>query len=676
MNILHINTNNLRGGAAKVMMRLAAAQKELDNKVNVLVGTLETSNENVFPFAKKRNTINSKEKGYIDYEYTGVFELINNPLFLEADIVNIHNLHGYYFNPYALSILSHLKPIVWTLHDMQSITGHCSYSYDCMRWKIGCGECPHLNEYPSVKFDRTNRNWLEKKDIYDHSKLFIVPVAKWIEEIASKGILKNHPMETILNGVDIQIYKPLNKKEMRRKYGIPENKFIIGAVANGGTFGEERKGGKFVQEVMDRLIKNGYDVLLVNVGGENKEYINENLYNVGYISSEKEMAEVYNTFDMYLFPSVADTCPLVISEAMSCGIPIVTFATGGIPEMVQHGKTGYVAPLKNSELLYQYTEKLILDNNKRYLFSQSSRKYCIENFDHNFVVEKYLKLYQRAISKFEKERNSIFYFEKDEVPKDIWNLKEFQMSEQVKKVGTLKNSEQTKKNLIIVTNRPTYFSNKYSIISFEKIKNYVIQKNDIFYIDHGNYKISNDFFEKMLYKNFQTDILSSTIILQRKNKKKFFLTASNIENGIMDSGLASAFYSAPFFEKNKKKILNGEYIEFSSIEEFNTELITIDLERFMKKKITKEKIYIYGAGNHTVELITECSFINNKIMGIIDKNSDMYGEKLLDEFEIISLFSIEEDIPILISSATYEQEIYEELKEKVSNQLIKIYNFE
>ena len=98
-------------------------------------------------------------------EYLGSFEIKKHPFYEKADVINLHNLHGATFNYLALAPLTHDKPAIWTLHDMWSFTGHCSYSYDCERWKLGCGNCPYPKIYPAIKKDNTNLEWKLKNSI-------------------------------------------------------------------------------------------------------------------------------------------------------------------------------------------------------------------------------------------------------------------------------------------------------------------------------------------------------------------------------------------------------------------------------------------------------------------------------------------------------------------------------
>jgi len=675
MNILQINTNDLRGGAAKVMDRLIVAQNKLGDYSNAIVGKKETTNKYTYPFDKliDRDVAKyTKLHGILDYEYNGVFKLVDNPLFKEADVIHLHNIHGSYFNPYALSYLSHIKPVVWTLHDMQSVTGHCAYSYHCERWKDGCGSCPNLIEYPSIEVDRTANNFLEKKEIYSKSKLYIVPVANWIKNIANEGILLGQRMQTILNGVDCYTYRPLDKEGLKRKYGIPNNKVIIGVVANGGGTSYERKGGKYVEAVIERLINEGINVLLINVGGESKGYTNNYTFNTGYISSENEMSEIYNLFDIYLFPSIADTCPLVILEAMACGVPVITFNTGGIPELVQHNSNGFVAKQNDLNELYMYTLELVNNDCLRKKFSENSRNYAQKFFAHELIVQKYYSVYKEAINYFYENQKKVLYFNSLTLPEIIKNSVYFQKSEKIK-------GRKSENNIVNLNNNSKVYIISDSNFEHGYASGFLytdINDDDIVYVKRRGYELSEKFFETMLYKGMNTEVLTSKINVKNEDNTRFFSSISSVLNSstkMINSSYGGIFYKGDIFRKNREQILNGEIIKINSIEEYDTELIEVRIITFIQNLI-KEKIYIYGAGTHTEVLLEQCPGLSGYIEAIVDKNTKLQGNFFLNMYPIISLSEVRESYPVLISSATFESEIYEELSGRLKNSILTIYN--
>ncbi len=117
-----------------------------------------------------------------------------NILQRSADIFHLHNLHTEYFDLRMLPKLIKRKPVIITLHDEYLYTGHCAGTLGYERWRTGCGECSHLEVYPSVKFDNTNFNWKRKQKIFSKSKLTLVTPSTWLAERVSQSFLSRLPV--------------------------------------------------------------------------------------------------------------------------------------------------------------------------------------------------------------------------------------------------------------------------------------------------------------------------------------------------------------------------------------------------------------------------------------------------------------------------------------------------
>ena len=131
---------------------------------------------------------------------------------IEPDIIHLHNIHGYFINVELLfHFLSNAKiPVVWTLHDCWSFTGHCThFSYiGCDKWKTQCFECPQQKEYPaSIFLDRSHKNYIDKRKIFNSvDNLQIITVSNWLENTLRQSFLKNHKFFTINNGFDLSVF--------------------------------------------------------------------------------------------------------------------------------------------------------------------------------------------------------------------------------------------------------------------------------------------------------------------------------------------------------------------------------------------------------------------------------------------------------------------------------------
>ncbi len=413
INICHINTNDIAGGAEKVASRLVNSQKKLGLNSGLLVckkygDSIYSEEFDTKPELLLKSTTN--EKGLLYYEYQGSHSLIDNHLVKNADIVHIHNLHGGYFNPFSLLLLSRKKKVIWTLHDMQAFTGHCAHSFDCAKWTSGCGNCPDLTIYPSVSYDSTNELWLDKKFIYENSDFLLTVPSEWLKKKVENSILKNHRCELVYNGVDTEIFKPQDKNELRRKYKIPDNLFIIGGVAHSGALNNVWKGGEYTRAALEIIFKKIPNAIFLNIGS-NSDSDQERIFNVPHVSDEKELAELYSLMDIYLTTSIADNAPLVVLEALSCGLPVVAFNTGGIPELVKDGYSGIISEYKNAGKIAEEIIKIYWDKNKLSTFANNARNDVLNRFDNEKVTDQYLKLYEELKSE-KKTSKTTFNLEK------------------------------------------------------------------------------------------------------------------------------------------------------------------------------------------------------------------------------------------------------------------------
>lgn len=407
LKILHINTTVGKGGAANLMTALVSKNKNTQNvEASFIVAfSLENSFGNVFSLKdsvgylagyKKLTRILSErffQYRFLPMESKAIISEIER---VKSEIIHLHNIHGGYFEISLLNKLSQFAPIIWTFHDMFNFTGHCAYSFDCERWETGCGDCPYLDTYPAIKKDRTKANLKYKKKIYDSSDFTIVAPSKWLYDCIKRSVLKDKDIRLIYNGIDTKIFKKTDKEKAREKLSLPQDKKIILFSADGGV-ANPFKGGKFVLDIYEKL-RERKDILFLNIGGEKTE-ISENWINYGYIKSEDEMALMYCASDIYLFPTLAEVFGLVIAEAMSCGLPVVTFDVGGVPEIVEHKKSGYVAQYKDSDDLLSGVNMLIDDENLRRNFGEAGEQRAREMFDAKIMAQKYYELYCEILNK-------------------------------------------------------------------------------------------------------------------------------------------------------------------------------------------------------------------------------------------------------------------------------------
>jgi len=319
--------------------------------------------------------------------------ILKTPEFKNADIVHCHNLHSNYFNLGTLEKMSRLKPVVWTFHDMWPITAHCGHAFNGKINKNGFFTCPALNIPPAIAWH--NEKYLENKKtkIYKNSNFHIVTPSKWLAEKVGQSILKNKPISIIYNGINTNAFSPLPKEQCRKELNLPLNKKIILSVIKKQD--DQWKGWAFVVETAEQF-KNNKDIVFINIGRitSNKN----NLLGLPPISEEGVLKKYYSATDILLYPSIADNCPLVVLEAMACGLPIVSFNTGGIPELIEHKANGYIAKHKDTDDLKNGIEYLLNLSNQE---SEQMRQHSIKKIKNGFTTEKttneYIELYNHIL---------------------------------------------------------------------------------------------------------------------------------------------------------------------------------------------------------------------------------------------------------------------------------------
>lgn len=407
MKILHINTICEKGGAALLMTTLAQNMERIYGiKNGYIIGRssfensdkmLSLNRTDLYLFGQKKLKRILTEKGfqyiYMPSEYYYSVKMVEE---FKPDIIHLHNTHGDYFQINLIKKLSKIAPIVWTFHDMFPVTGHCAHSFDCDKWQTGCGKCPYPDTYPQIIKDQTAFLWKYKKFIYNSVDFKIVVPSAWLKSIIEKSFLKNKDIKLIYNGINVEKFIKTEKSVAREKLGLPNNKKIILFSAHGGIR-NSFKGGSFAIEVYEKL-KNKDDILFLNIGGEEQSN-NGNWLNFGYVESEEKMALLYSSADIMLYPTLADNCPLGVVEAMLCGLSVVTFDVGGVPEIVEHDKTGYIAKYKDSGDLLKGVQMLLDDENMREEFGISGEKRAREMFDAKIMAEKYYELYCELLNK-------------------------------------------------------------------------------------------------------------------------------------------------------------------------------------------------------------------------------------------------------------------------------------
>ncbi len=303
------------------------------------------------------------------------FGWVRHPMFTATDVVNFHNLHGEFFSYLALPRLTALRPAVLTLHDMWAFTGHCIYSYDCERWNSGCGACPYPDTYPEIRRDATHQEWRLKRRAFQKSRITIIAISRWMERQVRQSFLQDCSIRLIPNGIDLAIYRPLDRVECRRFLGLPvERNLILFAAAD---LEDRRKGGDLLLEALRGLspiLKSKTSLVIMGTAAQLADYnLGMEVFPLGYVHDDRLKAQIFSAADVFAFPTRADNLPLVLQESMACGTPLVSFDVGGVSDLVRPGLTGLLAAPEDAANFLRHLETLLSDNALRSSLSHSCR---------------------------------------------------------------------------------------------------------------------------------------------------------------------------------------------------------------------------------------------------------------------------------------------------------------
>jgi glycosyltransferase involved in cell wall biosynthesis len=232
--------------------------------------------------------------------------------------------------------------------------------------------------------------------------LNIVTCSNWLKQQASlSSLLRNKPIYTIPNPIDTQTFKPSNKLQHRKLLGLDQNKkYILFAAANINNY---FKGFSFFVEAIELLTKqypqisNLLEIVIVGKVKDERPFTRLKIpySSLGTFSPEK-MINVYNAVDLFITSSIQDNLPNTIMESMACGVPVVAFDVGGIPDLIDHQQNGWLATFKSAQSLAEGIYWCLFEADYAHL-SQQARQKVVTTFAENIIAEKYLKLYKQLL---------------------------------------------------------------------------------------------------------------------------------------------------------------------------------------------------------------------------------------------------------------------------------------
>ncbi|MFO0827555.1 MAG: glycosyltransferase [Phycisphaerales bacterium] len=368
MNVVGIATNDLRGGAARAAYRLHTGLCDAGISATMLVRWKQSHDASVTQLPESwfgaellERERNVRQRWVRENRTTVTDTLFSlgspsvqvaaHPAVQSADIIHLHWVANF-LGPSSFTSLARLgKPIVWTLHDEWGYTGGCHYRAGCELHRERCTACPQLREDPlglvPSLFD-------ERRSAWHGAPLTVVGPSAWIAaRAAESAILGGAPTKVIPYGVDTDVFKPASiddRSAFRERYDIANEAFVVAFGVD--RLGERRKGYDHLTTALELVARRLPKAVLLRFGeGGDARVPSLPTIDLGSISDDRTLALAYSSADCFVLPALEDNLPNGVLESMACGTPVIAYATGGIPEIVEHGRTGFLVPAGDTSQL-------------------------------------------------------------------------------------------------------------------------------------------------------------------------------------------------------------------------------------------------------------------------------------------------------------------------------------
>ncbi len=320
---------------------------------------------------------------------------------LKPDIINLHWINDDFLSVGEIAKLG--VPLVWTFHDVWAVTGGCHYPGDCQGFTTGCGNCPKL--IIPGRYDWSRHLWRQKYKKWKHLDITIVCPSHWMAQMVKQSrLFGDKRIEVLPYSVEPEIFKPIDSSPVREKLNIkPRQKVLLFGAVN--SLNDRRKGAWLLVDALKKLKERvpPDDLVFLVFGAEESPTLSEvpfRVINLGFINDKRELANYYAASTAYVLPSVEDNLPNTVLESLACGTPVVAFDIGGVSDMVEHNKNGFLVERADTSLLANALEKLIKLPDADYETMRKAALAKIErDFSQQMVGEKQRALFESIMQK-------------------------------------------------------------------------------------------------------------------------------------------------------------------------------------------------------------------------------------------------------------------------------------
>ena len=411
MKVIHFNHSDINGGAARATYRIhhALRKNNIDSRlwvnkassgdwtVEEPISKLEKILVELGPRIINNSLVKMLKTGNQIIHSPSVFpsKWVSRINSSDADIIHLHWIQGEMLS--IANIAKIKKPIVWTPQDMWAFSGAEHYTND-FRWRDGY----RANNRPSYEsgFDLNRWTWNRKKRHWKQSIQIVAP-SKWLASCVSDSeLMSNWPVSIVPNAINTDYWKPMDKKLAREQLDLPMNaKLILFGAIGGGE--DPRKGFDLIINSLKYLKNDSQtkDVELV-IFGQSRPQIPIDLsfpvHYMGHLKDDLSLRTLYNSADVMLIPSRQDNLPNTGLEAHACAIPAIAFQIGGLPDIIIHKQTGYLAKAFEIE---DFANGIlwVLKNSENKKLGSYARERALSHFSEKVIANAYINIYKKTL---------------------------------------------------------------------------------------------------------------------------------------------------------------------------------------------------------------------------------------------------------------------------------------
>lgn len=373
MKVYFINTSeDLSNATAKIMLSIASAVKSKGGlyKIYSSKGRSRVGHAFLSRLTDREGTFSSRSTR----------ALLRDIAKFSPDIVHLSNLHGHYLNYKLLfeGLRSIGVPVVWSVHDLWPVTGHCAVPFDCDLWKNGCQKCHHIDYYPrSWWANKSAQNFADKSMAFGLIRPTIVVASEYMKSSLASSFLSSCNCQVIPNGVDTETFHPVGKPKNDGKVKI------LGVARNW----ESGKNQKFFDSLA--YARPDWEITLVGRVNHNKY---RSIKALNYVYDSSELTRIYSSADVFVNPSEFESFGMVVFEAMACGVPVVVNDKTATKEFI-NDRVGRIVDFGNLEEAILAIKEAVKLNRKE------CAGYVSNHFSSADVAMRYFDLFCSVIEK-------------------------------------------------------------------------------------------------------------------------------------------------------------------------------------------------------------------------------------------------------------------------------------